>query len=100
MSGDSKIGLQAVGGVVRTGAARKIAGEAAAQTRAPLRAQAQDPLPAARLITLAGELAEQGPTVDVSRVASLRTAIADGSYTADSGVIAKAILAFQQAGAD
>lgn len=100
MSGDSKIGLQAVGGIVRTGATRKIANEAATPARAPIRVQAQDPLPVARLITLAGELADQGPTVDVSRVASLRTAIAGGSYTADSGVIAKAMLAFQQAGAD
>jgi len=100
MSGDSKIGLQAVGGIVRTGAARKMASDAAAAMRAPVRPQTQDPLPAARLITLAGELAEQGPTVDVSRVASLRTAIAGGTYTPDSGVIAKAILAFQRAGAD
>ncbi|WP_447765460.1 flagellar biosynthesis anti-sigma factor FlgM [Sphingopyxis panaciterrae] len=100
MSGDSKIGLQAVGGIVRTGVARKIASDTAAAVRAPVRPQAQDPLPTARLITLTGELAEQGPTIDVSRVASLRTAIASGTYTPDSGVIAKAILAFQRAGAD
>ncbi|NIJ39663.1 negative regulator of flagellin synthesis FlgM [Sphingopyxis panaciterrae] len=99
MSGDSKIGLQAIGGIVRAGAARKIAGEANAAVRAPVRASAQDPLPAARLITMAGELADRGPTVDVSRVATLRTAIANGSYAPDSTVIAKAMLRFQQGGA-
>lgn len=99
MSGDSKIGLQAMGGIVRTGAARKIAGESAAAARPPVRAAAQAPLPAARLITLAGELAEQGPTIDVSRVAALRTAIAGGSYAPDPAVIAKAMLAFQQGSA-
>jgi negative regulator of flagellin synthesis FlgM len=100
MSGDSKIGLQAIGGIVRTGAARKIANEAATPARVPVRPLAQDPLPVARLIMLAGELAEQGPSVDVSRIASLRTAIAGGRYTPDSGVIAKAMLGFQRAGAD
>lgn len=100
MSGDSKIGLQAIGGIVRPGAARKITGEASAAVRAPARVSAQDPLPAARLLTMAGELADQGPAVDVSRVATLRTAIANGSYAPDSSVIAKAMLAFNQAGAD
>ena len=101
MSGDSKIGLQAVGGIVRTSATRKIAGEAAAvPLRAPTAVRvAQDAVPVARLIGLAGDLAEQGPPVDVSRVATLRTAIANGSYTADPASIAKAMVQFHQGGA-
>ena len=99
MSGDSKIGLQAASGIVRTGAPRKVTGEAAAATpmrpAAPVRA-AQDMLPTTRLNGLAGELADQGPTIDVSRVATLRTAIASGGYTADPAVIAKAMVAFHQ----
>ncbi|MGL3820379.1 flagellar biosynthesis anti-sigma factor FlgM [Sphingopyxis sp. R3-92] len=100
MSGDSKIGLQAVSGYVRTGAPRKLAGEAAAPMRATAPAlAARDPLPATRLIGLAGELADQGPTVDVSRVATLRTAIANGSYTADPAVIARAMVQFHRGNA-
>lgn len=96
MSGDSKIGVQAMGGIVRTGATRKIASESAAAARPAVRVAAQEPMPVARLITWAGELAEQGPTIDVSRVAALRTAIAGGSYAPDSAAIAKAMLAFQK----
>ena len=95
MSGDSKIGVQAVGGLVRTGATRRIASESAAAARPPVRVAAQDTLPVARLITMAGELAAQGPSVDVSRVAALRTAIAGGSYAPDAAAIARAMLAFQ-----
>ena len=97
MSGDSKIGLQAVGGYVRTGAPRKIAGEAAASTRAPTPALAsRDPLPATRLMGLTSDLADQGPAIDVSRVAALRTAIANGSYAADPATIAKAMVEFHR----
>jgi negative regulator of flagellin synthesis FlgM len=49
--------------------------------RAPAQLQpTQDSLPTARLIRLAGSLADQAPPVDVARVASLRSAIASGSY--------------------
>lgn len=100
MSGDSKIGLQAVGGYVRTGAPRKIASEATAPMRAPAPAlTARDPLPATRLIGLTGDLADQGPTIDVSRVATLRTAIANGSYAADPAVIARAMVQFHRGNA-
>lgn len=100
MSGDSKIGLQAVGGIVRTGAMRKIASDAAVPASAPVRLHAaQDPLPVARLIGFAGELAGQGPTVDVPRVAALRNAIANGSYAADPAVVAKAMLQFHKGSA-
>lgn len=96
MSGDSKIGLQ-VGGVVRAGAMRKLAGDCAA----PLRAAAPvppagDPEPVARLIGLTHAIADQGPPVDTARVASLRSAIAAGTYRIDPGATARAMLDFHQ----
>ena len=100
MSGDSKIGLQAVGGIVRAAAPRKIAGDAAAPTHAPTVVRTSpEPLPAPHLIGLAGEIADRGPPVDVSRVAALRTAIAKGSYSPDPARIADAMVAFYRPGA-
>lgn len=95
MAADNKIGLSAVGGVARIHAPRKLPGEAAAPMRAaaPTRA-ATEAVPAPRLIVMAGELASQGPPVDVSRVATVRTAIADGRYAADPGTIAQAMTRF------
>lgn len=97
MSGDSKIGLPAVGSIVRAAAPRRISGDAStpAPASVPARAAA-DAVPVARLIGLAQDLADQGPPVDVSRVAELRTAIAGGRYVIDSQAIANAMLTFHK----
>ena len=93
MSGDSKIGP--VGGIVRAGPLRKVASEAATAMRTPAQLQpAQDNLPTARLTRLAVSLADQAPPVDISRVAALRTAIANGSYSVHPAIIASAMLDF------
>jgi negative regulator of flagellin synthesis FlgM len=93
MSGDSKIGP--VGGIGRAGPLRRVASEAASAMRAPAQLQpAQDNLPTARLTRLAGSLADQAPPVDIARVASLRTAIANGSYGVHPAIIASAMLDF------
>jgi negative regulator of flagellin synthesis FlgM len=54
----------------------------------------QDSLPTARLTRLASSLADQAPPVDVARVASLRAAIASGSYGVHPAIIASAMLDF------
>ncbi len=92
MSGDSKIGPQ-VGGVMRAVALRKIgAGQAAAARGAAPVPPAAELVPAARLIGLTQALADQAPPVDTARVASLRAAIADGSYSVDAGTTARAMI--------
>ncbi len=101
MSGDSsKIGP--VGGIVRPTPLRSVASETTAQ---PTRAAAQlrsapDSLPAARLIRVARGLAGQAPPVDVTRVATLRSAIANGSYGVHPAIIASAMLDFHGGGAE
>lgn len=93
MSGDSKIGP--VGGIGRSGPLRRVASAAAAPMRAPAQLQlAQDSLPTARLTRLASSIADQAPPVDIARVASLRTAIAGGSYGVHPAIIASAMLDF------
>ncbi|WP_428684821.1 flagellar biosynthesis anti-sigma factor FlgM [Sphingopyxis sp.] len=94
MSGDSKIGP--VGGVIRTTPVRKIAGSADTANAAASRTATSDTVPGARLIRLASDLAAQAPPVDTARVAALRTAIAEGTYTADAKNIALAMLRFAQ----
>ncbi len=99
MSGDSKIGP--VGGVGGIGPLRRVASESAAPTRAPAQLQpTQENLPTTRLTRLAGSLADQAPPVDVARVASLRTAIANGSYGVHPAIIASAMLDFHNRGAE
>jgi negative regulator of flagellin synthesis FlgM len=101
MSGDSsKIGP--VGGIARTTPLRSATSETAAQpARAATQLQAApDNLPAARLIRLAGSLATQAPPVDVARVASLRTAIANGSYGVHPAIIASAMIDFHTGGVE
>lgn len=93
MSGDSKIGP--VGGIGRAGPLRRVASDAAAPMRAPAQLQpTHDNLPTARLSRMASSLADQAPPVDIARVASLRTAIAGGSYGVHSAIIASAMLDF------
>ena len=97
MSGDSKIG--AVGGIGRTGPLRRVAGDAPSPLSAAAQLQpAQDNLPTARLTRLASNLADMSPPVDVARVASLRTAIASGSYGVHSAIIASAMIDFHTGG--
>ena len=99
MSGDSKIGP--VGGIGRTGPLRRVAGETVAAIRTPPQLQpAQDNRPTARLSRLATSLADQAPPVDVARVASLRTAIASGSYGVHPAIVAGAMLDFHSRGGE
>lgn len=93
MSGDSKIGP--VGGIGRAAPLRRVASDAAVPMRAPVQLQpTQDSLPTARLTRLASSIADQAPPVDVARVASLRSAIAGGSYGVHPAIIASAMLDF------
>ena len=99
MSGDSKIGP--VGGIGRTGPLRRVDSETVAAMRAPPKLQpTQENLPTARLTRLASGLADQAPPVDVARVASLRTAIANGSYGVHPAIIASAMIDFHTGGVE
>lgn len=49
-----------------------------------------------RLVTLAADLARQGPPVDYVKIAQIRQAIADGSYRVDPSKIAQAVIAFHK----
>ena len=99
MSGDSKIGP--VGGVGRTGPLRRVASDGVAAMRSAAQLQpAQENLPTAKLTRPANSLADQAPPVDVARVASLRTAIANGSYGVHPAIIASAMLDFHGRGAE
>jgi negative regulator of flagellin synthesis FlgM len=99
MSGDSKIGP--VGAVGRAVPLRRVASESVAAMRTSAQLQpAQENLPTAKLTRLAGSLADQAPPVDVARVASLRTAIANGSYSVHPAIIASAMLDFHGRGAE
>lgn len=93
MSGDSKIGP--VGGVIRTVPVRNVASGADAGSSAA-RTAPSGTVPGAKLIRLAADLAAQAPPVDTARVASLRTAIAEGTYSADAKNIALAMLRYAQ----
>lgn len=94
MSSDGKIGQ--VGGVSRTTPVRKIADSTLATGAAPLRAASPDALAGASLIRMASTLASMPPPVDSARVASLRTAINQGSYRVDAATIALAMLNYAQ----
>ena len=50
------------------------------------------PSSAATVRTTARTLADLGPPVDAERVAALKSAIADGSYSIDPGKIADALI--------
>jgi len=50
--------------------------------------------PAAAHISLASALAQQGPPFDAQRIASLKEAIASGSYRIDLGAIADGVIRF------
>jgi negative regulator of flagellin synthesis FlgM len=62
---------------------------------APVRAEQSPPaatLP--QLLNLVADLAGAEPPVDNARIAEIRRAIADGSYTVDPDVLARAIVAW------
>lgn len=99
MSGDSKIGP--VSGVGRAAPLRRVGSDGVAAMRTPTQLQpAQENLPTAKLTRLANSLADQAPPVDVARVASLRTAIANGSYSVHPAIIASAMLDFHGRGSE
>lgn len=96
MSGDNRIGTNAVSGIARAHAARRMADDSSATVvAAPARAIAgYDSAPVASLISTARAIADQGPPVDMDRIASLKSAIADGSYRVDAGQIASSMMTF------
>ncbi len=49
-----------------------------------------------KLVSLAADLAKQGPPVDYAKIAQIRQAIASGTYTVDLEATAAAILAFDR----
>lgn len=51
-----------------------------------------------KLVSMAAELARQGPPVDFARIAQLRQAIAQGSYAVDVDSIAHAMIGFFRTG--
>lgn len=91
---------------VSTGPVSPIAGRSAASVDArPTRASAAavDPAPAVspqarpavpQLLDIVADLTRAGPPVDFARVAQVRRAIADGSYSIDLDALAKAIVQF------
>lgn len=92
MSGDSKFGMQ-VGGVSRTAPVHRIGSGSTVPARTVAKhAATADAMPNASLIRLAGELASQPAPIDTARIASLRSAIADGRYAAEPAIIARAML--------
>lgn len=95
MSGENRIGINAINGIFRANAARRLTSEGSAATHAPTLAYApQESAPTTRLIGLASDLADQGPPVDMDRVAAFKSAIADGSYRAEPQKTAAAMLGF------
>lgn len=100
MTGDGKIGLQ-VGNVVRIGAVRRVAGATAEPAQTPAQAKATaTPVPVARLIGIAADIASQPAPVDGARVAALRSAIAEGRYQLQPDATARAMLQHYAGGAD
>ena len=95
MSGENRIGINAINGIFRAQAARRLTSDGSAATRAPAPSYAaHESAPATRLIGMASDLAEQGPPVDMDHIASLKASISDGSYRADPQKIASSLLGF------
>lgn len=51
-----------------------------------------------KLVSLAGQLAEQGPPIDYAKIAQVRQAIAQGEYTVDLESIAHSIVGYYRTG--
>lgn len=98
MSGDSKIGP--VGGIGRAGPLRRVASEATPMRATAQLQPAQESMPTARLSRLSAALAGQPPPVDIARVATLRTAIANGGYGVHSAIVASAMIDFHSRGTE
>lgn len=99
MATDNGIGLYAASGTVRKAALNRVPSNGATPmgSAAPVKPATEAVAPP-RLLSMSSELAEQGPPVDVSRIATLRNAIADGSYHVDADKIANAMLRFHAGG--
>lgn len=97
MSGDNRIGTNAVGGVVRVSASRRMSADDSSVSRStavfasPL---ISDNAPIASLTSTARAIADQGPPVDMDRIAALRSTIADGNYKLDPQNIASSMMDF------
>lgn len=98
MSSDNRIGANGVNAIIRAAAARRIGASGTEQSKAPLAkdaAQASaESAPVARLIGMAHQVADQGPPVDMARVAVIKAGIADGSYQLQPANTASAMLRF------
>ena len=98
MSSDNRIGVNGVSAIVRAAAARRIGTSGTEDSKALSNAKtaeaASESAPVARLIGMALQVADQGPPVDLERVASIKAAIADGSYQIDPQKTAASMLRF------
>lgn len=98
MSSDNRIGANSVSAVIRAAAARRIGASGTEQSKSAAEtgaAQASsDSAPIARLISMAQQAADQGPPIDQNRVATIKAAIADGSYQLDAAKTASSMLRF------
>ena len=97
MSGDNRIGTNAVGGVTRIVPARRVGADDTAVSRsaaAYVSPLSSDSSPIASLTSTARAIADQGPPVDMDRITALRSAIADGSYQIDPENIASSMMGF------
>jgi negative regulator of flagellin synthesis FlgM len=95
MSGDNRIGTNAISGIARAQAARRMADDGSTRITATApTASGYDSAPVASLISTARAIADQGPPVDMDRIASLKSAIADGSYRIDANQIASSMMTF------
>lgn len=65
---------------------------------APAAEQPVAAAPLSKLTAAARALADAGPPVDYARIAQIRAAISQGSYTVDSKALADAMLRHYQAG--
>lgn len=98
MSGDNRIGVNSVNAVIRAAAARRIGASCAEESKALAASKAaqasSESAPVARLISVAQQIADQGPPVDRERVTTIKAAIADGSYQLQPEKITSSMLNF------
>ena len=98
MSSDNRIGANGVSAIIRAAAARRIGASGTEQSKAPLTAEAAqasaENAPVARPIGMAQQMADQGPPVDMQRVAAIKAGIADGSYQLQPADTASSMLRF------
>jgi negative regulator of flagellin synthesis FlgM len=83
--------INAVGptGITRTNVVRS---EGVAKNEAVSKVDSTDAQASGAVTTAAGELASQGAPIDTAKVASIREAIANGTYKVDAKAIAKRMI--------